>query len=313
MVFAVPIIVGFKVDLIVQIIVSILLTLFYALDSGMNLKKLISTPIEAIPSYCWYHTIFPGHCSCAKDTKKELGSPLKLYLSRMAVIDLLTVVPWDLLTGGYYLLLLRVPRIIFYPLHLQRPTNYFVWIFIFLHYHACMHFMVGRYTDYSGWTAIEKTNALQLDLGGQYSWAIYFSTGNVFPITGFQPIGIWQIWWTVVFVVAGGLGVILMTAWLSAYFVHSWEKEWKLRGARDYFNRLGMDEAFCTRAQRFFELKFMGTYQHEEWVLKELPDELYVVILQIHSCIGIFGSIDGQNAKRSSILGESPTKRCLYF
>ncbi|KAI8810533.1 hypothetical protein BJ742DRAFT_181342 [Cladochytrium replicatum] len=228
------------------------------------------------------------------------------YLKGMFIFDLLSCLPLDLLPlqGADYFVFLRLIRIhrffahvrdnpIVHKLRRKLASNlgfnesfqtifvlFFLMIF-YLHLHACFVFILGRITNYEGWTG-QSSYSLRQDLrtlpaGDQYTMAMLIAWGNTFPL-GTKPSSLIEMWAYMLFVFTGASLYAAIFGFMSAFsfgFDASGRLfKQKLDEVTEYMTVKQVPPDLRKKIRHYFDLKYRGKYFQEEAILDEFNSSL---------------------------------------
>ncbi|KAI8803418.1 hypothetical protein BJ742DRAFT_499151 [Cladochytrium replicatum] len=267
-------------------------------------KDLSKTPFQDDPDTTPFPTI-----PTPKRTKPTISPVARsqlAYLRRMFIFDFLSCLPLDLipLQGADYFVFLRLIRIhrffnqvrdnpIVHKLRRKLASKLgfnesfqtifvlFFLMILYLHLHACFVFILGRITNYEGWTG-QSSYSLRPELrylpaGEQYTMGMLIAWGNTFPL-GTKPSSLIEMWAYMIFVFTGASLYAAIFGFMSAFsfgFDASGRLfKQKLDEVTEYMTVKQVPQDLRKKIRHYFDVKYRGKYFQEEAILDEFNSSL---------------------------------------
>ncbi|KAJ3283011.1 anaphase-promoting complex subunit Hcn1 [Rhizoclosmatium sp. JEL0117] len=237
------------------------------------------------------------------------------YLTHGFLLDLVTALPLDMLpfNGAHYMLAIRLIRLykvppIFLesPIYIQMMKNIQRWLGIghsaslifplmvlfcvFLHIEACAIFLTSRLEGFSN---IDIEPYRDASIERQYTWALFASIGNTFPL-GYKPARISEQWLVLMFTMVGaGLYAAIVGAVSS--FAMGFDAsgrlyKQKLDELHEYMTWKDLAPSTRRKILKYYDLKYRGKYFEEATLLNEMNDSLRMEIA-IHNCKDLISKV----------------------
>ncbi|KAJ3320190.1 Potassium voltage-gated channel sub H member 7 [Blyttiomyces sp. JEL0837] len=167
-------------------------------------------------------------------------------------------------------------------------------LIVFLHYHACLIFFVGRVTHYQSDTWQKEpldrllANSTMIE---QYSWALFASFANTFPVTGYTPHDTAEQFITVACVLTGAIIYAALVGTISSFTLGLDPAGRKFRERLDDVNEF-MEHRKLTgevkhKIRQFYKLKHRGKLFDKEAILSDMNKTLRkdLAIQDLHGLI----------------------------
>ena len=176
-------------------------------------------------------------------------------------------------------------------------------LFVFLHFHECLYFLVGKQIGFSStsWITLNNnTGILQKPLIDQYSWAFFAAISNTFPVTGYRPSSVVEKWITIFLILIGATLYAVLVGTISSFSfgLDSSGRLYneKIEEVQEYLNFKQLDDKIKTRVKKYYELKYNGKYFDEKQIMSELNISLRQEIA-VHLCKNLVEKVPFLNRK----------------
>ncbi|KAJ3105596.1 Potassium voltage-gated channel sub H member 7 [Phlyctochytrium planicorne] len=152
-------------------------------------------------------------------------------------------------------------------------------LFVFLHYHTCMIFLLGHFTDYHDPFWLTNDKIIKSDVLTQYVWAMFKSVANTFPVTGFVPTDTFEQVATIITVFIGAFLYACLVATISSFSLGLDSSGKKFNEMMDQVNeymehtKLSVDSR--KRVRQLFRLKYHGKYFNHDLIMSEMNRSLF--------------------------------------
>ncbi|KAJ3164645.1 Potassium voltage-gated channel sub H member 7 [Irineochytrium annulatum] len=293
--WVVPILIAFDALPVIHYRIGIFFTLVNAIDIVIN----VYTPRS-------YHTT-TSHSS----THPTLAAWRLVYLRHQFPWDLLGTFPFAALplpSSPYtpLLLLARLAKLHHLPRIVRRSpvfrrakktlernlkigetfSNIFALVFVlsaFLHFQACTLLYVGKLANYSNPT-IE--NIADEGAWDQYTWALFQSVGNTFPLA-YKPLSTLEQWTVVFNVIIGAVLYASIVGTISAFTIGMDASgrvyKQKMDELHDYMTWKHVNTDTRRKVLQYYQIKYRGKFFEEGTLLGEMNDSLRTEIA-VHNC-----------------------------
>ncbi|KAJ3158341.1 hypothetical protein HK101_001333 [Irineochytrium annulatum] len=235
----------------------------------------------------------------------------RAYLMKYLVIDLIAAVPWanvliDAPSNGATFSAMALLNLLgvrdLFQLFKMNPIHHLVAEFVqrrlavganfmsiftfggmmvvFFHFHACLIFLLGRLTGYEDgfWGLPDSVAILDKGTFTQYIWAMFKTTANTFPVTGFVPTGAVEQVITVLCVLFGALLYAALVGTISSFSLGLDSSGRKFKEIMDevneYMEHEQVNTTLRTRVRELFQLKYHGKYFDKESIMAQMNQSL---------------------------------------
>ncbi|KAJ3109284.1 anaphase-promoting complex subunit Hcn1 [Phlyctochytrium planicorne] len=283
LIWVIPLILAFNLDF-VQVVVTILTSVVFSFDTFFE----ILTVREDL------------------STSTSLRKWMLKYLSRNIIIDIITIVPFDLIPfqGSDYFLFLRYLRVFRLPetfkrspiysrmrMYLEKKMGigetYFGFIVLFsviimaLHIQACAYWIAER--NYNGLAYKTMQGRAPWD---QYVWGFFQGVGNTFPLI-YQPENFIERWIVIFFAFINAVLYAVVVGSFSSYVVglnaSARLYRQKIDELNDYMHWKRIPKATKDKVLVYYEIKYRGKFFEESTLLGEMNESLRTEIA-VHNC-----------------------------
>lgn len=166
-------------------------------------------------------------------------------------------------------------------------------LLLFLHFHGCFYFFIGRALNYDTVKWQEILSAKH-SLGEQYSWAVFSAIGNTFPVTGYRPEDPFEQWITVLLVLVGATLYAILVGTISSFTfgldTSGRLYKQKMDEVNEYMHYKKLSPEIKERVRQYYELRFRGKYFDEFMILDDLNISLRKDIA-MHNCKDLISKV----------------------
>ncbi|KAJ3291233.1 hypothetical protein HDU79_002608, partial [Rhizoclosmatium sp. JEL0117] len=238
-----------------------------------------------------------------ESNRPSLQSWIMLYLKRNILLDIITVIPFDLFlvpqehTSRLLLFLLRLPRFYRLPEIISRCPIYIrmklsieerlgtgvsktlpivVGIFFFIHFNACSAYYAGRETGFEKWE-LAFPDFRDWNVFEVYTSMFFLAVGNLFPTAWKPQTAVEQIV-AVVYIVVGAVLYAGFVGYISsaAMSINPSGRLYnqKMEELIDYVKWKKLSDETKEKLISYYEIKYRGKYFEEDALLADMNDSL---------------------------------------
>jgi hypothetical protein len=154
-------------------------------------------------------------------------------------------------------------------------------LLLFLHYHACLIFFMGKITFYESltWADPKLHNIKNYEFFSQYVWAFFASMANTFPMSGFVPIDFIEQIITIIATLVGAMLYAALVGTISAFSLGLDSSGRKFREKIDEVNEFmehrHLSKEVKEKVRKFYNLKFHGgKYFDKDAIMRDMNHRL---------------------------------------